>query len=68
MKKTIIYADKINGLMTDLPEIDGLTINFCQDMEGVRSYLNDENCPFEMVLEVPNELVNLIDQEYGIND
>ena len=54
--------------MTDLPEIDGLTINFCQDMEGVRSYLNDENCPFEMVLEVPNELVNLIDQEYGIND
>lgn len=66
-----IYADMINGnsLITE-NDITDIKVDVCSDMSDVRMYLKDmglENGEtFERILQVPDDLVDLIDDEYGV--
>lgn len=66
-----IYSDMINGnsLITE-DDINGIKVDVCGDMGDVRMYLKDmgleDGETFERVLQVPDDLVDLIDDEYGV--
>ena len=70
---TYIYADMVNGnRIINASEIDGIEIDKCQTMDDVRAHLKDmgavEGEAFERVLEVPNALAEVINEEYGISN
>ena len=66
-----IYADMINGnSLINEDDINGIKVDVCGDMVDVRMYLKDmgleDGETFERVLQVPDDLVDLIDDEYGV--
>lgn len=74
MNYIFIHADIINGNAL-VAEGDILLIeeNECKDMEDVRHYLSNMSFddtaskPFERLLKVPEDLLDTIDQEYGVD-
>ena len=66
-----IYADMIDGnSLINEDDINGIKVDVCGDMADVRMYLKDmgleDGETFERVLQVPDDLVDLIDDEYGV--
>jgi hypothetical protein len=67
---TYIYADMTNGCkVISEGEID-IQVDECNDMNDVREYLKDmgdqDGETFERVLSIPTELLEQIENEYGI--
>lgn len=65
-----IYSDVINGnALIEAWEIDGIEVDVCAHMDDVRENLrlmgDGDGEVFERILEVPDELVELIIEEYG---
>lgn len=65
-----IYADMVNGNSIISADDIELPVDKCESMEDVRAYLRDMGLEdgevFERVLEVPDTLVEQIDDEYGV--
>ena len=65
-----LYADMINGIsLIEENEIE-IAVDVCHDMTDVRVYLKDmgldDGDTFERVLQIPDDLLDDIDAEYGV--
>lgn len=72
MDHIFIHADMVNGnALVAKGDVTGIEVDECQDMDDVRHYLShmsaDGAQPFERLLKVPADLMDTIDQEYGLD-
>ena len=68
-----IYADMVNGnSLINESDIGDIKVDVCSDMIDVRMYLKDmgldDGETFERVLQVPDDLVEIIDNEFGVKE